>query len=602
MNQLVSDVKNCILKYKVKDIAPCVNAALDAGVEPGLILDEGMIAAMNEIGDGFKNNTIYMPQMLMAAKTMQTGLAVLKPRLKGESSSVSAGRAIVGSVLGDVHDIGKNLVSVMLEGSGMEVEDLGSDVSADKFLDALAKYGDVKLVACSSSMTPTRPALQETVEAIKKGYGNIPVFVGGATMDQQFCDEIEADVYTGDAASAAERAKQYLSGTPIGQVGSEARNVAYAAAREIEEKGTVDSEDRIVHRHTLPPKIRELKASGKYDGKPLTIMENVLELLKHDEGCPDAFLNQYWFDVVFDPVIVGSRNVTDEMFEPKEQYVDGWGVTHSIPKGSAGSHPEEGDDVLVIHDITKWKEQVKGQAPTCGFPEEAWNLAYQQAEAARKAGRAVGIFMAPGLFERTHFLLGMKAALEAFYEHPDEMHELIDWIVEWEIKSIDEVQSRIHADVLFHHDDWGTAINSFLDPATHREFFCEPYKKIYNHFKEIGGKVVVHHSDSYAANLVPIWIDAGVDIWQGPVSANDIPALIDEYGDKFVFMGGIDNAIIDRPDVTDEEVEKFVRERIEANGCRSYIPCLTRGLGISICPGVYEKVSKAIDKISKEKF
>jgi methanogenic corrinoid protein MtbC1 len=601
---LVSDVKNCILKYRINEIVPCINRALEAGVAPGVVLDNGMIAGMDEIGEGFKNNIIFMPQMLIAAKTMQAGLAVLEPLLKSSPGCEPKGKAIIGSVLGDVHDIGKNLVAVMFQGAGFAVKDLGADVAPERFIEELEKDKSINVVACSSSMTPTRDSLKDTVDMLnaRSDRANFGIFVGGATMDQSFCDVIGADVYTEDAATAAKRASQFASGTSIKEVGKEARDEAISKFNKMNKIEEVkEAEGPTSHRHLEAPRIRELKAEGKYDKEPLSIWDNLQEWLKHDEGCPDAFLNQYFFDVVFDPVMMNSRNLPDEFFEPKPLYKDGWGVTHSIPKGSAGSHPEEGEDVLVITDITKWREQVHEQ-PATEFPAEAWALCDQQMKAAEEAGRPIAIPMFPGLFERTHFLMGMKAALTAFYEHPKEMHELIDWIADWECRSLDATMAHTHAPILFHHDDWGTAINSFLDPATHREFFLEPYKRIYQHFRDLGGKVVIHHSDSYAANLVEIDIDAGVDIWQGPVSSNNIDELIDKYGDRFMFMGGIDNAEIDLPGKTDEEIEEFVRGRIERNGCKSYIPCLTRGLGFSIVPGVYESVTKAIDKISKEKF
>ncbi len=603
MDQTLNEVKECITKYRYKDIVPAVNKALSEGYSAERILDEGMIAGMNEIGEGFRNNTIYMPQMLVAAKTMQAGLDVLNPKLAGPGEGGDRGKAIIGSVMGDVHDIGKNLVTVMLQGSGMDCIDLGADVPPEAFVSALDGNPDTRIIACSSSMTPTREALRETVTRlnVRDDRKDFAVFVGGATMDQMFSDEIGADIYTREAATAADRAKSLLGGCPMSKLSEESRKAA------LEEMKTVENEVRREEstgkdlRHMMPPAIRALRDAGEYDRPRMTIWENLQEWLKHDQGVPDAFLNQYFFDVLFDPVMANSRNLKDEFIEPQPQYVDGWGVTHLIPPGSAGSHPSEDPDLLVIKDITRWREQVREQ-PTTEMPEEAWAMSDQQAKAAREAGRPIAIPMFPGLFERTHFLMGMNAALTAYYEHPDEMHELIDWIADWECRALDATMGRYHAEILFHHDDWGTAINSFLDPETHREFFLKPYKRVFDHFRELGGKVVVHHSDSYAANLVPIQIEMGADIWQGPVSENNIPELIDKYGDRFIFMGGIDNAIIDRPGFTDEGVEAFVRQRIEQNGCRSYIPCQTRGLGLSIVPGVYDSISKAIDKISHERF
>ncbi|MDD4222908.1 MAG: B12-binding domain-containing protein, partial [Candidatus Methanomethylophilus sp.] len=167
MEEKIEQIKSAILTYKLRSIDALVKTALDAGIAPNSILDDGMIAAMNEVGEGFKNNTIYMPQMLMAAKTMQNGLAVLKPYLSKGSDRKNGGKAVVGSVLGDVHDIGKNLVAIMLEGSGFQVTDLGADVPYQKFVEAVKADPDITVVAASSSMTPTRPALKDIVTHVR---------------------------------------------------------------------------------------------------------------------------------------------------------------------------------------------------------------------------------------------------------------------------------------------------------------------------------------------------------------------------------------------------------------------------------------------------
>jgi len=608
MEEKIEQIKNAILTYKIKDIDALVKTALDAGIIPNSILDDGMIAAMNEIGEGFKNNKIYMPQMLMAAKTMQNGLAVLKPHLSKGSDRKNGGKAVVGSVLGDVHDIGKNLVAIMLEGSGFQVTDLGADVPYQKFVEAVKADPDIIVVAASSSMTPTRPALRDIVTNVRTAdtKGAVAIMVGGATMDQQYSDEIGADIYTKDAASAAERAKEVVSGKSVKAVSEESRDMAFAdeeASAAVETAKNVAGEEKKVLRHLMEAPVKAARA-GCSDNGPLSVKENLVETLKHEKGCPDRFVNQYeFFDVMlFDPVLCHSRNLTDELFQPKAEYVDGWGVHNSIPTGSGGSHPEHGPGKTVLTDLTKWQDQLRIVPPTSGFTDAEWAAVKKEASETVAAGKHVGLWMAPGLFERVHFLMGMKEALVEYYEHPDEMHDLIDFLTEWEIKALDENMAQLGATVLFHHDDWGTALNSFLDPDTHRKFFLEPYKKIYRHFRDLGGEIVIHHSDSWAANLVPTMIDVGADIWQGAIDANNIPQLIDEYGNRIVFMGGIDDAIVDISDWKKGEVKKYTRQKIGENGSISYIPCLTRGLGVSIYPGVYDAISETISQMSKERF
>ncbi len=609
MNAEVEAIKNCILGYKVRDIADKVGEALDKGVEPTVILDDGMVAAMTEIGEGFKNNTIYMPQMPMAAKAMQLGLEVLKPRLAGDANAKPSAKAVVGSVLGDVHDIGKNLVGIMLQGAGYEVIDLGADVEKSKFTGAMDDNSATRVVAISSAMTPTRDALRETVADIKArpDSSNVMVMVGGATMDQMFSDEIHADVYTVDAASASDRAKDLVAGIAIAEISEKSRKMAYDAMQvreNVKEEEAATNDAGAIHRHKQPSGIRRVAEAGHFERKPLTIKENFAETLKCDKGCPDRFVEQYEaFDILFDPVLCHARNLQDELFQPKPLYIDGWGVTESIPEGAGGSHPVHGPGKTVITDITKWQDQLKSVPPTLSIPSAEWDSTRAMAKDIEGKGKHVALWIAGGIFEKIHFLLGMDEALRAYYEHPEEMHELVDFMTNWEIECIDKNMEEVDSiSLLFHHDDWGTAINSFLDPQTHRDFFEKPYEKIYSHFKANGGEYVVHHSDSWAANLVPIMIDMGADVWQGPIDANDIPSLIDKYGDKIVFMGGIDDAVVDIPNWNKKEVYDYAVSKIRENGPNSYIPCLTRGLGVSIYDGVYDTITEAIRDTNKEYF
>ncbi|MDR2599402.1 MAG: corrinoid protein [Oscillospiraceae bacterium] len=197
---------------KVKLIEALVQEALDAGEDPNLILEEGMIAAMSVIGAKFQRNEVFVPEMLVAAKTMKKGVEVLRPHLTNDSLG-KMGKFIIGTVAGDLHDIGKNLVALMIESAGFEVIDLGVDVPPSKFVDALAENPDCKLVGASSLLTTTMAALKDTVDAIHAaGYkGKVKILIGGAPVTQEFADEIGADGYTPDAGSAATKAVELAS-------------------------------------------------------------------------------------------------------------------------------------------------------------------------------------------------------------------------------------------------------------------------------------------------------------------------------------------------------------------------------------------------------
>ena len=167
-----------------------------------------MIDAMSVVGEKFKKNEIFVPEMLVAARAMKKGVDVLKPHLSGENDG-KIGKMVMGTVYGDLHDIGKNLVIMMIESSGYEVVDLGIDVSIEKFVQA-AEDPDVTVVGVSALLTTTMPAMKEVVAALNKSprRKDFKIMVGGAPITQEFCDEIGADVYTPDAASAGQAAKK----------------------------------------------------------------------------------------------------------------------------------------------------------------------------------------------------------------------------------------------------------------------------------------------------------------------------------------------------------------------------------------------------------
>jgi len=204
----IQNVYELVLNGKAKLIAAAVQAALDEGNEAGAVLNT-MIDAMGVVGERFKNNEIFVPEMLIAARAMKKGVEVLKPHLASGEAGAN-GKVIIGTVAGDLHDIGKNLVAMMIESAGFEVLDLGVDVPKQRFVEAYQANPDTKIIALSALLTTTMPSLEETVHLLNNQpfRSNIKVMVGGAPITQEFADAIGADAYTPDAASAAEKAKE----------------------------------------------------------------------------------------------------------------------------------------------------------------------------------------------------------------------------------------------------------------------------------------------------------------------------------------------------------------------------------------------------------
>ena len=207
----IEKVNDLVVRGKAKLVPAAVQEALDEGCEASALLDT-MIAAMDVVGENFKNGEIFVPEMLISAKAMKKGVEVLKPHL-ATGATGALGKVIIGTVAGDLHDIGKNLVAMMIESAGFEVIDLGVDVPVDKFLSTYYENPDTNIIACSALLTTTMPALEATVAAVNAApwRSKVKVMVGGAPITQEFADKIGADAYTPDAASAAKRAKELVS-------------------------------------------------------------------------------------------------------------------------------------------------------------------------------------------------------------------------------------------------------------------------------------------------------------------------------------------------------------------------------------------------------
>jgi 5-methyltetrahydrofolate--homocysteine methyltransferase len=210
MEPVIKEIFDSILEGSQKVTVVKVQAALDAGINPGVILNDGMVAAMAEVGRLFEEGEYFVPEMLIAARAMQNGLAVLKPHL-ASANVKSQGKVVAGTVKGDLHDIGKNLVCMMLEGAAFEIVDLGSDVTPEKFVEAVRSTG-ADVICMSALLTTTMPNMKTTIEALKTAglRDKVKVMVGGAPLTDQYAREIGADGYAADASRAVALAKSLL--------------------------------------------------------------------------------------------------------------------------------------------------------------------------------------------------------------------------------------------------------------------------------------------------------------------------------------------------------------------------------------------------------
>lgn len=328
----------------------------------------------------------------------------------------------------------------------------------------------------------------------------------------------------------------------------------------------------------------------------LTPRENLLATIHG--GQPDRYVNQ------FEPFVLQWCTPQNIRFpdpeygkEPMKNY---WGVTFAFPEGTPGPFPLQDEEHLVLKDITHWQDYVK--MPETVFTDEEWKWIEDEANAVDRSKYFVTAVAWPGLFENCHHLMGMEECMMSLYEEPEKMHELIEYLTEYELRMADEICKHIHPDALYRHDDWGSQTSTFMSKDMFREFFLEPTKKIYTRFRELGVEVIVHHSDSFCETFVPEMIEMGIDIWQGAMSTNNVPKIVETYGGKLTIMGCIDNGQVDREDWTAEKVNTVVDRICDWAGTKYFIPNTTFGGDISTFEGVYDAVTKRIDELSKMKF
>jgi 5-methyltetrahydrofolate--homocysteine methyltransferase len=207
----LQEIADNLIKGQAKKVVELTNAAINEGIEPAKILGEGLIAGMNVVGIKFKACEFYVPEVLIAARAMKGAMEVLKPKLL-ESGVQPIAKIAIGTVKGDLHDIGKNLVSMMLQGAGFEIIDLGVDVTPEKFIETVKTQG-VTLVGMSALLTTTMPSMKAAIDALKEAgvREKVKIMIGGAPVSQAYSDEIGADGYSADAASAVEKAKELLN-------------------------------------------------------------------------------------------------------------------------------------------------------------------------------------------------------------------------------------------------------------------------------------------------------------------------------------------------------------------------------------------------------
>ena len=329
----------------------------------------------------------------------------------------------------------------------------------------------------------------------------------------------------------------------------------------------------------------------------LTPRENFFETLKPD-GKPDRLMNQWEAtSVIFqDPEVAYMRKGIVRGSTVK----DPWGVTFTWPEDQPAAAPmHTTEELKVVKDITEWKKYVT--LPDMRANATDWAEAEAVAAQIDKNLYLPTAIIRFGIFERAHSLMGFEDALMNMYLEPEAYGELLDLILEEKFISTEMKLDHLKPEAIIVHDDWGTKISLFMSPEIWREFFKPRYQKLYDyiHSRDV---LIIHHADSYMEPIIEDLVDLGIDVWQGVLPTNDIPAMQEKLKGRMTLMGGIDTAALDRPDATEDEIRAEVRRACEQYGPGGhFIPCNTYGSPIgTIYPHVDKLVSDEIAKYNQE--
>jgi hypothetical protein len=332
----------------------------------------------------------------------------------------------------------------------------------------------------------------------------------------------------------------------------------------------------------------------------LTPKQNLLELLKPN-GKPDRLVNQYQpcAPVLNDPCGNFTRGNRVKGLTTKDR----WGTEIAWPEEQFAAMPHVTPENKVVPDITRWRDYVKVPdiVGACSDPA-LWRPALEAAAQVDRDKYLVTAFMGTGIFEQCHYLMGFEDTLMNLLEEPECMLELIGVIGEFRFNYLKLLVDNFKPDVILSHDDWGSKRSMFMKPGTWREMIKPFYPKMYNYAHE-HGVLILHHADCFLEPIIEDMVEIGIDIWQGVLPQNDIPKVQKQLAGRMALMGGIDAAIVDRLEASEEVIRTEVRRACVTYGPGGgFIPSLTYGLPGSIYPNVDPIITDEIARYNEEVY
>ena len=327
-----------------------------------------------------------------------------------------------------------------------------------------------------------------------------------------------------------------------------------------------------------------------------TIRENYMELL--NTGHSQRLVKQYepFAFVAGDPLLKQEKGGRVQ----GRDVPDAWGTVIRWKTGEHAGMPYITEENKVCPDVTQWRKYVK--ASNLEFPAATWAQAQENAEKIDRTQYLVTGLMITGIFERMHFLMGFEDTLMNLLLEPEAMDKLAEYLFQWKLEYARQLIDHIHPDAIVSHDDWGAKDRLFMSRDVWVKLFKPRYEKLYGYIRSRGVQVI-HHADSYLADIAEDMTDCHINVWQGVLPSNDIPALLRRLNGRMLLMGGLDAGAIDTPEWTQEKIDAEVRRAVSQCGSLpGFIPSITYGLSESIFPGVYEGIDKAIERINQERL
>ncbi len=548
------DLYSAVLNGDHRAAQELTETALTADVDPERLLTEAMIPAMDEVGLRFEDGRFFLPNLLIAARAMKAALTLIQPRLAA-SGAQPVGTVVIGTVAGDQHDIGKNIVAAMLEGSGFAVVDLGFDVSPNAFVDAV-RNSSAQIVGLSALLTTTMPTMRMIVDALVAAglRDQVKVLIGGAPLSERFAAEIGADAYAETATAAVGAARAFISGqAPASTAAPQTIHEPAAAAAATVKPKTTPAE--IARPDTMTS--REIVTRTLEFNSPPRLPRNIWMLPWVGQNHPDAvervqrdFPDDFtscpgYYETeppcVGDPYAVGT-------------YRDDWGCTfENLQRGIIG----EVKDPLVA----EWSD-----LDQVHIPGEKLTLDIDRAnEFCHATDKFVLMGRCPRPFERLQFLRGSANLLMDLADRPAELFELIERMHTFYCDEL-RLWAQTDVDALSFMDDWGSQRSLLVAPELWRELFKPLYRE-YIEIAHAADKYIFMHSDGYILDIIPDLIELGLDALNSQIFCMGLPE-VGQYAGQITFWGELDRQNL-LPNATTDQIVTIahrMRDTLHRNG------------------------------------